>query len=87
MWYVYVLKSEKNGKLYIGMTGNLKRRLDEHNKKIGGKYTKNNGPFKLIYYEAFLNKKDATKDELFFKSGYGREVLRGKIKNCLNALK
>ncbi len=87
MWYVYVLKSYKNGKLYIGMTGNLKRRIDEHNKKIGGKYTKNNGPFKLIYYEAFLDKKDATKDELFFKSGYGREVLKGKIENYLNTLR
>ena len=35
-------------------------------------------------YEAFLNKKNASKDKLFFKSGYGREVLKGKIKNYLD---
>jgi len=83
MWYVYVLQSLKNKKLYTGLTSNLKRRLEEHNKKIGGKYTKNNSPFKLIFYEAFLNKKDAVRDELFLKSGYGREVLKGKIQNYL----
>ena len=83
MWYVYVSQSLKNKKLYTGLTSNLKRRLEEHNKKIGGKYTKNNSPFKLIFYEAFLNKKDAVRDELFLKSGYGREVLKGKIQNYL----
>ena len=83
MWYVYVLQSLKNKKLYTGLTSNLKRRLEEHNKKIGGKYTRNNSPFKLIFYEAFLNKKDAVKNELFLKSGYGREVLKGKIQNYL----
>lgn len=83
MWYVYVLKSEKNERLYIGMTENLKRRFKEHNSKIGGKYTKDNGPFDLIFYEAFLNKKDASKDEMFFKSGYGREVLKSKLENYL----
>lgn len=81
MWYVYIIKSEKNNKLYTGITNDLKRRIKEHNCKIGGKYTKKNGPFSLIFYEAFLNKKDAMKDELFFKSGYGRDVLKDKLEN------
>ena len=83
MWYVYTLQSLKNRRFYTGLTDNLKRRFEEHNKKIGGKYTRKNSPFKLIFYEAFLNKKDAAKGEIFFKSGYGREVLKGKIKNYL----
>ncbi|MEA2112768.1 MAG: GIY-YIG nuclease family protein [Patescibacteria group bacterium] len=83
MWYVYVLQSLKNERLYTGLTNNLKRKFEEHNKKIGGKYTRENGPFKLIFYEAFLNKKDAEKHELFLKSGYGREVLKKKIGNYL----
>ena len=83
MWYVYVIKSLKNGRLYVGSTNDIKRRLNEHNDGIGGKYTKDNRPFKLIFYEAFLNKKDAIKDELFFKTGYGREVLKAKLKNYL----
>ncbi len=69
--------------MYIGTTGDLKRRLRDHNSKNGGKYTKRNAPFKLIFYEAFLDKKDAAKDELFFKTGYGREILKGKLTDYL----
>ena len=80
MFYVYVLKSLKNGRLYTGITNDFKRRFTEHNSKKGGVYTSKNYPFKLIFYEAYLNKKDAAKAELFFKSGYGREVLKDKLK-------
>jgi len=81
MWYAYILQSEKNKRLYIGFTDDLKRRLEEHNSGKGGKYTKDNRPFKLIFYEAFINKKDASKAERFFKTGYGREVLKDKIED------
>lgn len=81
MYYVYTLQSLKNGRLYTGRTNNLKRRFKEHNEKRGGKYTSENAPFGLIFYEAHLNKKDAVKAELFFKSGYGREVLKDKLEN------
>ena len=83
MWYVYVIKSLKNERLYVGSTNDIKRRPKEHNDGVGGKYTKDNRPFKWVFYEAFLNKKDAMKDELFFKTGYGREVLKTKLKNYL----
>lgn len=84
MWYVYILQSLKSKHLYCGYTEDLKRRFNEHNQGLGGKYTHDNRPFKLIYYEAFLEKKDATAQEKFYKSGYGREVLKGKVKNYLN---
>ena len=82
MYYVYVLKSVKDNKLYIGKTKNLKRRFKEHN---NGQVpaTKTRRPLKLIFYEAFLDSKDAGRDELFFKTGYGREVLKEKLKNSL----
>lgn len=72
MYYVYILKSEKNAKLYKGFTNNLKRRMIEHN---NGKsiFTRNNGPWKLIYYEAFISKEDAQREEKFLKSGKGRD--------------
>ena len=81
MWYVYVLESIKNKKLYTGYTNNLKKRLQEHNKGFGSKYTKTAKPFRLIFYEAYLNKKDAYKAEKFFKSGYGKEILKDKLEN------
>ena len=83
MFYTYVLQSQKNKRLYTGVTNNLQRRFKEHNEKRGSVYTSKNAPFELIFYEAYLNKKDATKAEIFFKSGYGREVLKDKLENYL----
>ena len=85
MWYTYVLESLKNGSLYIGYTDNLKRRFKEHNEGRGGAYTKKNGKWKLVFYEAYIEKKDAIKSEIFYKSGYGKEVLKGKLSNYYNA--
>ncbi|OGG35131.1 hypothetical protein A2363_01370 [Candidatus Gottesmanbacteria bacterium RIFOXYB1_FULL_47_11] len=86
MFYVYALISLKNKRLYIGYTNDLRRRVKEHNTN-GSIYTSKNKPYKLIYYEAFIEKLDATKQEKFYKSGYGREVLNGKIENSLRNLR
>ena len=76
MWYAYILESQKNGRLYVGYTDNLRRRVLEHNSGIGGRYSSHNGPYKVIFYEAYIEKSDAMRAEKFFKSGYGREVLK-----------
>jgi putative endonuclease len=72
--YVYVLQN-KNGELYKGSTDDLRKRKADHN---GGKVksTRKGRPWKLIYYEAFLSKKASKKEELFLKSGKGRERLK-----------
>jgi putative endonuclease len=75
MYYVYILKSDKNGKLYKGFTNDLKRRIKEH-ESGNSTFTKNNRPWKLIYYEAFISKSDAKKEELFLKSGKGKERIK-----------
>ena len=75
------MENIKNRRLYIGSTQELKRRFSEHNQGRGGGYTKKQGTFKLIFYEAYKNKKDALKAEKFFKGGYGREVLKDKLEN------
>lgn len=84
MYYTYVLYSLKNKHLYTGSTKDLKQRIKEHNSGQGGTYSKNNRPFILVHYEAFLAKKDAQKQEKFYKSGYGREVLQDKIADSLS---
>lgn len=58
MFYVYVIKSEKDGSIYIGYTNNLIKRMKEHNSGQN-KSTKNRIPFELIYYEAYRAKSDA----------------------------
>ena len=58
MHYVYLLQSGKDNSIYIGNTEDLERRLVEHN---NGKNTatKSHKPFKLVYFEAYLDKRDA----------------------------
>ncbi len=75
MSYVYVLKSLRNGKHYIGSTELLPReRLKKHNYG-SNKFTKRNSPFELIYQESHTNKTEARKRENFLKSGVGRKYL------------
>lgn len=62
MFYVYVLQSLKDGKLYWGYTNNLRKRVKQHNAKLSAA-TKPRTPFKLVYYEAYASMKDARKRE------------------------
>ncbi len=80
MYYFYVLQFKKSKKLYKGFTNNLERRILEH-KRGGSNFTSRNGEFDLIFYEAYIDKEDAKAAEKYFKSGHGREVLRGKLRN------
>jgi putative endonuclease len=60
MFYVYILEHTKDKSWYIGYTEDLKRRLKEHQSNKGSRTTSlKNGKYKLIYYEAYLNKTDA----------------------------
>lgn len=61
-------------KRYIGMCSNLRNRFAEHNRGESN-FTKGGIPWKLIYYEAYCNEKDAREEEIFLKSGKGRERL------------
>lgn len=82
-YYVYILFSLKDGKLYIGYTTNLRKRVDYHNKGLNVS-TKNRRPLKLIYSEAYISKIDARTREKFLKSGRGREVIKKQLKNTLD---
>jgi len=85
MYFVYILKSLKDGKLYTGYTNDLKRRSFEHNRGLI-KITKWRRPFKLIFYEAFLNQQDTTAREKYFKTGWGRKYLKKILRNYFNKL-
>ncbi|MFH0820095.1 MAG: GIY-YIG nuclease family protein [bacterium] len=79
MYYFYVLQFKNNKKLYKGITNNLRKRITDH-RSGQSKFTSRNGDFNLIFYEAYLDKRDAIEAERYFKSGHGREVLRQKLK-------
>ena len=80
MHYVYILRSEKIKKHYIGCSSDLKERLISHN--LGKvKSTKAYKPWKILFYEAFDNEKDARVEEKLFKTGQGRRILKSKLKH------
>ncbi len=58
------------------MTENIERRFKEH-QNGNVKSTRRRRPFELIYKEAFITKKEAETRERFFKTGKGREYLKG----------
>lgn len=68
MFYVYILKSRKDNKIYIGYTNDLRRRKSEHDAGES-QSTKGRRPLDLIYYEAYLSKEDAMKREVMLKKG------------------
>ena len=76
MYFVYVLRSRKNSRLYTGFTTDLNKRLAEHNaghtKSV--RYVR---PLDLLYYESYASRLDAYRRERYLKSGVGREELKG----------
>ena len=83
MYYVYVVKSTQDGKLYTGFTSDLRKRFREHNAgKVSS--TKNRGPFVLIYYEACINEQDATAREKYLKTGMGKRYIKNRLKRFLS---
>jgi len=81
-YYVYVLRSNKDGKFYIGFTTNLKQRLQRHSAGMVTS-TRNRRFLRLIHYEYFINKADAKAREVYLKSGGGHDQLRKFLKNTL----
>lgn len=82
MYYVYVLQSLKDHEWYIGFTEDIGRRVEEHNSGKNSS-TKNRVPFKLIYYEAYLNKSDALGREKFLKSGSGHGFIKKQLRHFI----
>lgn len=78
MFYVYVIQSEKDSRYYIGYTSNIEARLIFHNEGKN-KSTKYRRPFKLIYSEEMLDKKEAMAREKRIKSYKGGEAFKKLI--------
>ncbi len=74
-YYVYILRSLKDGNFYIGCTSDLKRRLARHN---GGwvRSTKARRPFVLVYWEELQTRSEAMRRERKLKSFKKKDKLK-----------
>ena len=82
MFFVYILKSFKDGQYYIGCTSNLQKRLQEHN---AGKTLslKNRRPLEIIYFEEYDNQTEAylrEKQIKLYKGGVSfKKLIQGEV--------
>jgi putative endonuclease len=76
--YVYAISSQSRRYIYVGLTDNLERRLEEHNNGYN-KTTKPYIPFQMIYFELQPTRIEARKREKYLKSGIGKEFLKRLI--------
>jgi putative endonuclease len=81
-YYVYILQSSVDKKLYIGFTTDLKSRLRAH-ASGGVRSTRNRRYMKLVHYEYFIYELDAKARERYLKSGYGHEQIKSFLKRTL----
>lgn len=82
MYYVYLLVSDDSC-TYIGFTGDLKRRIAEHDDGKSG-YTSGRR-WNLVYYEAYASKQDAMRREKRLKDGRARRQLRDRVSDSLQS--
>jgi len=80
MHYVYVLKSSKDGYLYVGSSKDIEGRIREHE---SGRVpsTKDRRPLKLVYYEASNDIRDSVHREKYLKTAWGKRYLKNRLKN------
>lgn len=75
---VYVIQSEVDKRLYVGLSSNIEKRLRSHNN--GETFsTKGYRPWKLIYSEIVGKRKEAREREKYLKSGIGKEYIKNII--------
>ena len=83
MFYIYILKSEKDSSHYIGFAVDLRARFKKHQEGFVGS-TKNLRPLVLIYYEAYRSKTDALiREKQLKRFAKGFSSLKGRLKYSL----
>ena len=82
--YVYVIRSEKDGRFYVGLTSNVEKRVSQHNAGRT-RSTKAYRPWKLFFFEECLNRIEARKREKYLKSGYGKQWIKEKYKRSYSS--
>ena len=78
MYYVYILKSVKNGRYYVGCTNDIERRLLEHNSGYS-KGSRLNAPFELLFKEEYNSLTEARGREKSIKMKKSRKYIKSLI--------
>ena len=78
-YYVYIIQSDKDGRYYVGSTQDIKARVARHNQGRST-YTKNRGPWEVVYFEEYSRRADAVKREKSIKNRKRRDYIKSLVK-------
>ena len=78
-YFVYILRSLKDGTCYIGSTQDLSERVDRHNQGRSA-YTKGKSPWELVYYEEHLDRSSAVRRENAIKKRKSKEYIESLVR-------
>jgi putative endonuclease len=78
-YFIYILRSLKDGSYYIGSTKDLIARLERQNQGRT-KYTKSKRPWELIYHEKYANRSSAMKREQDIKNRKSKQFIESLVK-------
>jgi len=78
MYYVYILHSQKDESRYIGVTTDLEKRLQQHNRGDSA-YSNTKRPYKIIWYAVFVSKEKAYAFEKYLKSSSGYAFTKKRL--------
>jgi putative endonuclease len=80
--YIYVLRSSIDRQFYVGLTNNVRARLEMHNAGLVVS-TSARRPFALVYWEGCLDRSDAAQREKYLKSAWGKRYLKTRLRRYL----
>jgi len=62
-YFVYILASQRHGTLYIGVTNDMRRRMEEHRLGVGSKFVRQYRVMRLVHIETFDDPESAIRRE------------------------
>lgn len=88
MGYVYILQSLSKSIYYIGSTGDIKKRLSDHNNGYGSTFTSKYRPWRLVCYKVCETLAKARVEEKRIKSYKGgngfKQIINGTVSEWSN---
>ena len=80
LFHVYILRNPA-GRFYVGHTADIEKRVRDHNRtdETNGKFTRKNGPWKLVWSEPHPTRSSAIRREREIKSWKSARTIRERL--------
>jgi putative endonuclease len=78
-YFLYIIQSDEDGTYYVGSTQDIEARLARHNQGRSN-YTRNRGPWEVVYLEEYSRRADAVKREKAIKNRKRRDYIESLVR-------